>query len=179
MKVAPTSLPGVLLIEARVFGDERGRFWESWRAERYAEAGIPGPFVQDNVSVSARGVLRGLHFQDPRPQGKLVSALEGAVWDVAVDLRPGSPHFKRWVGVELRGGDGRQLWIPPGFAHGFCVLSESAVFAYKCTEVYVPEADGGVRWDDPEIGVEWPVKDPVLSAKDASLPTLSAWLSQR
>lgn len=179
MKVAPTPLPGVLLVEARVFGDERGAFWESWRADRYAAAGIPGPFVQDNVSVSARGVLRGLHFQEPRPQGKLVAALAGVVWDVAVDVRPESPHFRRWFGVELRGGDGRQLWIPPGFAHGFCVLSEHAVFAYKCTEVYVPEADGGVRWDDPDLGIEWPLERPILSAKDAALPTLSAWLSAR
>jgi dTDP-4-dehydrorhamnose 3,5-epimerase len=179
MKIVESSLPGVLLIEARVFSDERGAFWESWRADRYAAAGIPGPFVQDNVSISRRGVLRGLHFQHPRPQGKLVSALEGAVWDVAVDVRPESPHFKRWFGVELRAGDGRQLWIPPGFAHGFCTLTERAVFAYKCSEVYVPEADGGLRWDDPDLGVAWPIEDPVLSAKDAALPTLAQWLAKR
>jgi dTDP-4-dehydrorhamnose 3,5-epimerase len=166
MKIVESSLPGVLLIEARVFSDERGAFWESWRADRYAAAGIPGPFVQDNVSISRRGVLRGLHFQHPRPQGKLVSALEGAVWDVAVDVRPESPHFKRWFGMELRAGDGRQLWIPPGFA-------------YKCSEVYVPEADGGLRWDDPDLGVAWPIEDPVLSAKDAALPTLAQWLAKR
>lgn len=179
MKIVETSLPGVLLIEARVFSDERGSFWESWRADRYAAAGIPGPFVQDNVSISRRGVLRGLHFQHLRPQGKLVGALEGAVWDVAVDVRPDSPHFKQWFGVELRAGDGRQLWIPPGFAHGFCTLTERAVFAYKCTEVYVPEADGGLRWDDPDLGVAWPIADPVLSAKDAALPTLAQWLAKR
>lgn len=179
MKVVETELPGVLLIEARVFADDRGSFWESWRAERYAEAGIPGPFVQDNVSISSRGVLRGLHFQDPRPQGKLVSALEGTVYDVAVDVRPESPHFRKWVGMELSAGDGRQLWVPPGFAHGFCTLTDRAVFAYKCTEIYVPKADGGVRWDDPEIGVRWPVKEPLLSPKDAALPTLAEWLAQR
>jgi dTDP-4-dehydrorhamnose 3,5-epimerase len=179
LKVEPTALPGVLLVQARVFADDRGSFWESWRAERYAAAGIPGPFVQDNVSVSTRGVLRGLHFQDPRPQGKLVCALEGAVWDVAADLRPQSPHFKRWFGIELRGGDGRQLWIPPGFAHGFCVLSARAVFAYKCTDAYVPEADGGVRWDDPDLAVAWPLRDPILSPKDAALPTLAQWLAGR
>jgi len=179
MNVIETTLPGVLLIATRVFADDRGFFWESWRAERYEAAGIPGPFVQDNVSISQRGVLRGLHFQNPRPQGKLVSALEGTVFDVAVDVRPDSPHFKRWVGVELTAGDGRQLWVPPGFAHGFCTLSERAVFAYKCSEIYVPEADGGIRWDDPEIGIEWPVRDPLLSPKDAALPTLAAWLAER
>lgn len=179
MKITETSLPGVLLIEARVFADDRGAFWESWRADRYAAAGIPGPFVQDNVSISRRGVLRGLHFQDPHPQGKLVSALEGAVYDVAVDVRPDSPHFRAWVGVELAAGDGRQLWVPPGFAHGFCTLTERAVFAYKCTEVYVPEADGGIRWDDPELAVAWPIAEPVLSAKDAALPTLAEWLARR
>ncbi len=175
MNVAATALPGVLLIENRVHADARGAFWESWRADRYAAAGIPGPFVQDNVSISRRGVLRGLHFQDPRPQGKLVSVLEGMVFDVAVDLRKDSSHFGRWVGVELSAGDGRQLWVPPGFAHGFCTLSERAVFAYKCSEIYVPEADGGLRWNDPDLAIAWPMKDPVLSAKDSALPTFAEW----
>jgi dTDP-4-dehydrorhamnose 3,5-epimerase len=132
-------LPGVLLVEPKVFGDGRGFFYESYQQRRYAEAGIPGPFVQDNVSRSARGTLRGLHFQHPRAQGKLVSVLAGAVFDVAVDIRRGSPTFARWFGVELSGENKRQLWVPPGFAHGFCVLSETADFAYKCTDYYAPE----------------------------------------
>ncbi len=180
MEVRETELPGVLVVEPRVFRDDRGAFLESWHAERYAEAGIPGPFVQDNVSWSRRGVLRGLHFQEaPHAQGKLVTCLAGRVWDVAVDLRPDSPHFRRWVGVELDAAAPRQLWIPPGFGHGFVVLSDEALFAYKCTEVYVPEADGGVRWDDPELAIAWPVAEPVLSPKDAALPTVAEWLAAR
>jgi dTDP-4-dehydrorhamnose 3,5-epimerase len=179
MNVRETSLPGVLIVEPRVFRDERGAFWESFHSARYAAAGLPGSFPQDNYSRSARGVLRGLHFQDPLPQGKLAFVLEGQVWDVAVDIRPGSKDFGRWVGVELSAANGLQLWIPPGFAHGFQVLSESALFAYKCTERYAPEADGGIRWNDPQLAIPWPVSPPVLSAKDAALPTLAEWAARR
>src|SRR5262249_17049762 len=139
MKVTETSLPGVLLIEPKVFGDARGFFLETFQAARYAEAGIHLPFVQDNLSRSNKAPLRGLHFQEPTPQGKLVQVLAGAVWDVAVDVRSGSPTFGKWVGVELSADNRRQLWVPPGFAHGFCVLSESADFLYKCTDFYAPQ----------------------------------------
>lgn len=166
MNVTETALPGVLLLEPRVFHDERGWFLETWRLDRYAAAGVAGPFVQDNVSRSRRGVLRGLHFQQPHPQGKLVSVLHGSVWDVAVDVRRGSPEFGRWVGYELSARNARQLWIPEGFAHGFVVLSEEAVFQYKCTDVYQPHAERTLRWDDPGLAIDWPVRDPVVSEKD-------------
>ena len=172
MNVIPTELPGVLIIEPKVFGDARGFFMETWQAERYAEAGIQEPFVQDNCSRSSRGILRGLHFQEPKPQGKLVHVLNGAVLDVAVDIRRGSPHFGKWVAVELNDQNRRQLWVPPGFAHGFCVLSETADFLYKCTELYAPEHDRGIAWDDPDLGIPWTVKEPKLSPKDAALPRL-------
>jgi dTDP-4-dehydrorhamnose 3,5-epimerase len=162
----------VLLLEPRVFQDERGLFFESWQSERYRALGIEGAFVQDNVSRSARGVLRGLHYQLPRAQGKLVTVLEGAVWDVAVDLRVGSSTFGEWVGMELTGGAPRQVWIPPGFAHGFQVLSETALFSYKCTEVYSPADERSLRWDDPEVGIEWPLPSPLLSEKDRHAPLL-------
>jgi dTDP-4-dehydrorhamnose 3,5-epimerase len=173
MKVVPTDLPEVLILEPKVHGDSRGFFYESFQAKRYAEIGISGPFVQDNLSRSVRGTLRGLHFQEPRAQGKLVQVLRGTVWDVAVDVRRGSPRFGRWVGLELAETPPRQLWIPPGFAHGFCVLSESADFFYKCTELYAPECDRSVAWDDPAIGIAWPVNDPLLSAKDRGAPRLA------
>jgi len=179
MQIRETALPGVLLIEPRVFRDERGAFWEAFQAERYAEAGLPRLFAQDNLSRSARGVLRGLHFQDPHPQGKLAAVLEGAVWDVAVDIRPESPHFGRFVGLELSAANALQLWIPPGFAHGFQVLSETALFAYKCTERYVAAADGGIRWNDPQLAIPWPNARPILSAKDSALPTLAEWAASR
>lgn len=179
MQVRETRLPGVLIIEPRVLRDDRGAFWEGFQSERYAAAGIPGPFVQDNFSRSARGVLRGLHFQDPHPQGKLVCVLEGRVWDVAVDVRPGSPDFGRWVGIELSADQAQQIWIPPGFAHGFQALSATALFAYKCTERFMPEADGGIRWDDPQLAIPWPITPPALSAKDAALPTLAEWAAHR
>jgi dTDP-4-dehydrorhamnose 3,5-epimerase len=172
MKVLKTELPDVLLIEPRVFGDTRGFFYESFQAARYTQAGITGPFVQDNHSRSVRGTLRGLHFQEPRAQGKLVQVLRGTVYDVAVDIRRGSPTFGRWVGVELSEAQPRQLWIPPGFAHGFCVLSESADFFYKCTEFYAPDAERSIAWDDPRIGIRWPVGEPILSAKDREAPRL-------
>ncbi len=166
MRATPLSLPEIVLIEPNVFGDARGFFMESFSADRYAAAGIPGPFVQDNVSRSRRGVLRGLHLQNPHAQGKLVSVLEGEVFDVAVDVRVGSPTFGQWVGEYLSAENRRQLYVPVGFAHGFVVTSDEALFAYKCTEYYHPESERTVQWDDPAIGVEWPIATPVVSAKD-------------
>ena len=172
MKVIQTSLPGCKVIEPDVYGDDRGVFFEAWNAERFGLHGLPTRFVQSNVSTSVRGVLRGLHYQWPRPQGKLVSVLEGEVFDVAVDIRRGSPTFGKWEGFLLSGGNRRQSWIPEGFAHGFAVLSDAAVFSYLCTEVYVKEADAGIRWDDPAIGIDWPIDRPRLSDKDLEAPLL-------
>lgn len=180
MRVIETELPGVLIVEPRVFGDERGFFLETWQQERYAAAGIPARMVQDNQSFSRRGVLRGLHIQHPQAQGKLVQVFQGEVFDVAVDLRRGSPSFGRWVGVTLSGEDKRQLWIPPGFAHGFLVTSETALFAYKCSDYYHPETELSLRWDDPEIGIRWPLQDPPeLSKKDQEAPTLAQVPTER
>lgn len=163
----------MLVLEPQAFRDSRGLFAETWRTDRHAEAGIPGPFVQDNVSISARGVLRGLHYQrEPHAQGKLVTCLSGEVYDVAVDIRVGSPTFGRWTGATLSGETMRQIWIPPGFAHGFVVTSENAVVSYKVTSLYAPEAEGGIAWNDPEIGIRWPVGKPIVSAKDAAYPRL-------
>ena len=173
MKVVETALPGCLVIEPAVFGDDRGFFFETWNAERYADAGLPGRFMQSNVSSSARGVLRGLHYQWPNPQGKLVSVLEGEVYDVAVDIRRGSPHFGKWAAVVLSAENRRQFWIPEGFAHGFAVLSERALFSYLCTAQYDKASDAGVRWDDAQIGIDWPVASPLLSDKDAKTPLLA------
>ncbi|NNA84202.1 dTDP-4-dehydrorhamnose 3,5-epimerase [Pseudomonas fragi] len=178
MKVIETALPGVLIIEPKVFGDQRGFFLETFQAERYHEAGITLPFVQDNHSRSQHGVLRGLHFQRLRPQGKLVSVSRGSVYDVAVDINPESPTCGQFVGVELNDDNHRQFWVPPGYAHGFCVLSDSADFQYKCTDLYYPEDEGGVIWNDPEINIPWPVKSPKLSAKDQSNPTLQQLLGR-
>ncbi|WP_309888747.1 dTDP-4-dehydrorhamnose 3,5-epimerase [Archangium sp.] len=172
MKISETELPGVLLLEPKRFGDDRGFFVELFHAKRYTEAGIPGPFVQDNFSRSAKGILRGLHFQQPHAQGKLVQVFAGAVYDVAVDIRRGSPTFGKWVGVELSADNRRQLWVPAGFAHGFCVLSESADFHYKCTELYSPASEHGIAWNDPDLGIPWPVKSPLLSPKDSAAPRL-------
>ncbi|MHA7631843.1 dTDP-4-dehydrorhamnose 3,5-epimerase [Corallococcus sp. M7] len=172
MKVTPLAIPDVLLIEPKVFGDDRGFFLESFHAKRYADAGVVGPFVQDNLSRSVKGTLRGLHFQEPNPQGKLVQCLAGAVWDVAVDIRKGSPTFGRWVAAELTGENKHQLWVPAGFAHGFCVVSDSADFFYKCTALYSPETERSVIWDDPDLAIPWPVKQPLLSAKDLRAPRL-------
>ncbi|TCL36073.1 dTDP-4-dehydrorhamnose 3,5-epimerase [Anaerospora hongkongensis] len=166
MNVIETNLPGVIIIEPKVFGDTRGYFFETWQQARYEAIGIKEKFVQDNVSFSARGVLRGLHYQKPNTQGKLVSVLQGEVFDVAVDIRVGSPNFGQWTGVLLSGENHRQLWVPPGFAHGFCVTSETAYFSYKCTDVYAPQAEGGIIWNDPDIDIEWPLVDVVLSDKD-------------
>ncbi len=172
MKIIETDLPGVLILEPKVFGDERGFFMESWNAGRYAEAGLPDRFVQDNLSFSRHGVLRGLHFQNPQPQGKLVSVLQGEVFDVAVDIRVGSPTFGRWTGVTLSAENKRQLYVPEDFAHGFVVTSDAALFFYKCTDYYAPASEGTVLWDDPEIGIEWPLDSPTLSEKDRAAPTL-------
>lgn len=177
MKITETSLPGVMLIEPKVFGDDRGFFLETYAWARYEDAGIGLPFVQDNLSKSSRGVLRGLHLQYPVSQGKLVQVVDGAVFDVAVDVRRGSPHFGRWVGIELTGENHHQLYIPPGFAHGFAVISEFALFAYKCTDIYSPSTELGVIWNDPDIGIDWPLSklggEPSLSTKDTAYPRLA------
>jgi len=174
MKVTETALAGVRIIEPRVFGDARGFFLETFQAERYRqEAGIELPFVQDNHSRSRRGVLRGLHSQSTNPQGKLVRVARGEVFDVAVDIDPASDTFGRWVGVTLSDSNHLQLWIPPGYAHGFLVLSETADFEYKCTDYYNVNAETGVLWNDPELGIDWPIKDPQLSRKDEALPSLA------
>ncbi len=166
MKTIETTLPGVMLIEPAVFGDERGFFFEAWNRGRFAAAGLPTDFPQANTSRSARGVLRGLHHQQPRPQGKLVWVVEGSVFDVAVDIRRGSPHFGSWFGAELSVANHRMMYVPPGFAHGFQVLSEHATFCYLCTELYDASCDRSIAWNDPDIGVAWPIAEPLLSAKD-------------
>jgi dTDP-4-dehydrorhamnose 3,5-epimerase len=166
VKFVETELAGVVLIEPDVFNDPRGYFLETYHAGKYADGGISGPFVQDNFSHSVRGTLRGLHYQLKHAQGKLVMALEGRIFDVAVDIRKGSPTFKRWVGVELSGENKRQLYIPPGFAHGFCVLSETADVLYKCTDLYSPQDERGVIWNDPALAIAWPIADPLVSQKD-------------
>jgi dTDP-4-dehydrorhamnose 3,5-epimerase len=166
-------IPGAILIEPDVFRDQRGLFLETYHQERYADAGIPGPFVQDNYSQSVRGTLRGLHFQEPHAQGKLVMVMEGAVYDVLVDVRKGSPTFGRWYGTELSADNRRQLYIPPGCAHGFCVTSERASFLYKCTDFYAPKDERGILWNDPALGIAWPVTTPILSPKDQAYRTLA------
>lgn len=171
MEVVKTPLGGVLIIKPKVWGDSRGYFVETWQQERYAAAGIDLPFVQDNHSRSAHGILRGLHFQKTRPQGKLVHVSLGSVFDVVVDIRPGSPSFGQWHGVELTQDNQWQLWVPPGLAHGFVVTSEYAHFHYKCTEYYCPQDEGAIRWNDPDLGVVWPVECPVLSDKDKIAPS--------
>ena len=174
MKRVDTELPGVFVIEPRLFSDSRGTFFEVWKDEVYRGLGVAGPFVQDNVSHSVKGTLRGLHFQEPAAQGKLVQVLHGAVYDVAVDIRRGSPTFGRHVGLMLDAESARQLWIPPGFAHGFYVASERATFLYKCTTPYSPQHERTIRWDDPELGIRWPLDGaPILSSKDAVAPTLA------
>lgn len=176
MRFLPTELPEVILVEPQVHGDARGFFMETWQARRYAEAGIDATFVQDNHSRSAQGILRGLHYQLRQAQGKLVRVTAGEVFDVAVDLRRSSPRFGRWVGVRLSDTNRRMLWVPPGFGHGFYVLSESADFVYKCTDYYAPEEERCLRWDDPVLAIDWPLvggRAPRLSARDASAPTLT------
>lgn len=167
MKVEPLALPEVRLITPVVRADERGTFHEAWHEARYREAGLPGRWRQDNVSRSRKGVLRGLHFQEPRAQAKLVSAVVGAIVDVAVDIRRGSPTFGRWVSAVLTASNARQLFVPGGFAHGFIVTSDEAVVQYKCTDVYVPECERTVAWNDPALAIEWPIATPILSERDA------------
>lgn len=172
MKFTETSLPGVILIEPRVFGDTRGFFMETYRADAFKAHGIDETFVQDNHSRSARGVLRGLHYQEPHPQGKLVRCTRGALFDVAVDIRRGSSSFGKWYGVTLSDENKAMLWIPPGFAHGFCTLADETDLVYKTTEIYRPEFDRAILWNDPEIAIEWPIAEPILSAKDTAAPPL-------
>jgi dTDP-4-dehydrorhamnose 3,5-epimerase len=167
MNVITSDIPGLLVIEPKVFGDARGFFMETWNWQRYAEAGLDWDFVQDNVSLSRRGILRGLHFQNPGGQGKLVYVLQGEVYDVAVDLRKSSPTFGRSYGLMLSAENKRQFFVPPGFAHGFAVLSETALFVYKCTSLYAPQNELTLAWNDPELGINWPLEAPVLSEKDA------------
>lgn len=174
MNVDQTPLPGVLVVTPKVFGDARGFFLETFQSEKYVAAGINGgPFVQDNWSRSAKNILRGLHFQNPNAQGKLVSVLRGAVYDAVVDVRVGSPTFGKWFGLELSEANKKQLWVPPGFAHGFCALADDTDFIYKCTAFYAPQSEHSILWNDPAIGIEWPVREPVLSKKDVDAPTLA------
>ena len=173
MIIETTPLAGLLLVKPDVFGDERGFFQETWNLRRYTEAGLDRHFVQDNLSLSRKGILRGLHFQNPGPQGKLVYVLQGEVFDVAVDVRADSPTFGQWYGVTLSAENHHQLFVPEGFAHGFCVTSETALFAYKCTDFYNPKAEFSLLWNDPDIGIDWPIKNPELSEKDKNGQSLS------
>jgi dTDP-4-dehydrorhamnose 3,5-epimerase len=170
MHVIETDLPGVLILEPKVFGDARGFFQETWNAKVFAEIGIDAQFVQDNHSRSAKGILRGLHYQVQDPQGKLVRVTSGRVFDVAVDIRRSSPHFGRWTGVELSGENKRMFWVPPGFAHGFVALEDETDFLYKCTALYAPQWDRSIAWNDPDIAIDWPLEGlaPLLSAKDVA-----------
>lgn len=172
MNISDTELPGVLIFEPEAFSDERGFFLETWRENQYRQAGITLSFVQDNVSFSQKGILRGLHYQHPQSQGKLVQVLSGEVLDAAVDIRVGSPTFGKSVGVILTESNHKQMYIPPGFAHGFCVTSETALFSYKCTDYYNASSEGGILWNDPDLGIDWPIEEPILSAKDANYPLL-------
>lgn len=180
MRVISTPLPGVIVMEPRSFGDARGYFFESWQKTRYEEAGVVGEFVQDNISRSQHGILRGLHMQEPFGQGKLVQVLEGEVFDVAVDARVGSPTFGKWHGESLTAENKRQMFVPPGFAHGFYVVSEQALFSYKCTELYHPETELSVAWNDPDLGITWPLSGPpLLSAKDSQALPLAQIAAER
>ena len=172
MRVTPIDIQGVLLLEPSVISDHRGCFLETYHEQRYRDAGITEQFVQDNCSRSVRNTLRGLHFQEPHGQGKLVMALEGTVYDVIVDIRTGSPTFGKWYGVELSGKNLHQLYIPPGCAHGFCVTSETATFLYKCTAYYSPRDERGILWNDPALGIRWPISEPILSPKDQAYRTI-------
>ncbi|MHC1742682.1 MAG: dTDP-4-dehydrorhamnose 3,5-epimerase [Syntrophobacteraceae bacterium] len=172
MKITPTDLPEVMIVDPDLYRDQRGYLLETYQLKRYPDLGISASFVQDNLSFSKRGVLRGLHYQRGQPQGKLVTVMHGRIFDVAADIRLGSPTFGRWVGVELSSEDHRQIYVPEGFAHGFCVLSETAVVLYKCTDYYAPPEERGILWNCPTLGIPWPVGEPILSSKDGSLPTL-------
>lgn len=179
MNVFDGDLPGVRVIEPDVYSDDRGAFLETWNARDYGKQGLNVTFVQDNLSRSRRHVLRGLHFQNPRPQGKLVSVLKGEVYDVVVDIRSEADTFGEWQGIVLSADNARQLYVPEGFAHGFVVTSDEALFHYKCTDFYHPEAEGIIRWDDPSLGIEWPVKNPVLSDRDRNAPGIEEISSDR
>lgn len=178
MNIITTSLEGVLIIEPMVFEDNRGFFMETYNQNNYQKSGINRLFVQDNLSYSVRGTLRGLHFQIKHPQAKLVQVIKGEIFDVAVDIRKGSPTFGKWTGIVLSAQNKRQIFIPEGFAHGFCVISETAYFLYKCSAFYAPDDEGGIIWSDPDIGIEWPVKAPVISEKDKHYPRLCELLPQ-
>jgi dTDP-4-dehydrorhamnose 3,5-epimerase len=173
VRFVPTTLPGVIVIEPDVHRDQRGLFLETYHAAKYREGGIAGPFVQDNLTRSVRGALRGLHLQTRHPQGKLIRVTEGEIFDVAVDVRPASPAFGRWVGTYLSIGNFRQCYVPPGFAHGFCVVSEEAQVEYKCTDLYDPAGEIGIAWNDPALAIAWPVAEPLLSERDRNHPTLA------
>ena len=180
MRVTPLALPEVLLIDLDVYGDARGWFAETWQARRYGDAGVSSRFVQDNAAYSQRGVLRGLHCQHPHGQGKLIQVLRGEIYDVCVDIRRGSPRFGQWLGVALDGDRPQQLWIPPGFAHGYSVSSDEALFTYKCTDFYHPQTQFSVCWDDPAIGIAWPLTAaPILADKDRDAPPLAAIPAER
>lgn len=172
MKVQRTALAGVVIIEPKIFRDARGLFYETWQTERYAEAGVSPTFVQDNVSCSRKGTIRGLHFQSPGDQGKLVSVLSGRIFDVVVDIRRQSPTFRQWVGLELDAQARRQIWIPAGYAHGFAALEDETTLFYKCDAPYRPDCERTVCWNDPDLGIDWPVADPLLSDKDGAAPRL-------
>ncbi len=173
MNIFETDIDDVLIIEPDVFKDNRGFFLETYQEKRYIEAGIKSDFIQDNLSYSVRGTLRGLHYQLPNAQAKMVQVIKGEIYDVAVDIRRGSPAFGQWVGVHLSGDNKRQLFIPEGFAHGFCVLSETALFTYKCSDYYSPESEKGILWSDPDLGIDWPINDPILSDKDGKYVCLN------
>ncbi len=179
MKVLSTSLEGVLVIEPSVFEDKRGFFMETYQQKKYRESGIDHDFVQDNLSYSVRRTLRGLHYQFPHAQAKLVQVITGEIYDVAVDIRRGSPTFGKWIGVHLSDKNKRQIYVPEGFAHGFCVLSETALFMYKCSDLYAPDCEGGIFWSDPDIGIEWPVENPLFSEKDSKFVYLRDIHSER
>jgi len=173
MKVTPTSLPGVLIIEPQIFKDNRGFFMETYHQKKYGQAGLNLIFVQDNLSHSARGTLRGLHYQFKHPQAKLVQVIKGSIFDVSVDIRQGAPSFGHWTGVHLSDENRRQVFVPEGFAHGFCVLSETADVIYKCTDLYSPDDEGGLLWSDPDLAIDWPIANPLLSDKDSQYPCLT------
>jgi dTDP-4-dehydrorhamnose 3,5-epimerase len=178
VRVTPIDIPGVLMLEPSLLSDHRGCFTETYHAQRYRDAGITEHFIQDNCSRSVRNTLRGLHFQEPHAQGKLVMAVEGTVYDVVVDIRKGSPTFGKWHGVELSGTNLHQMYIPPGCAHGFCVTSETATFLYKCTAYYSPSDERGILWNDPTLGILWPISKPILSSKDQAYRTLKGMDSE-
>ncbi len=179
MKIITTSIKGILIIEPLIFEDKRGYFMETYNQNRYNEFGIDKTFVQDNLSYSLKNTLRGLHFQIKHPQAKLIQVVSGEIFDVAVDLRPGSASFGKWTGIYLSDENKRQVFIPEGFAHGFCVLSEFALFCYKCSDFYAPDHEGGILWSDPDIGIEWPVETPIISDKDIQYQKLSDLTSEQ